>query len=258
MSSLFHIVLFLILDKIIIYVPVSKYNTIKTIEFNYVKKEQKNKLRTLGIFGGKKDAIYVPTQTKIKNIEQVSPSMLVPDTPLKAKILPNSLRNSNKSLSIRRNKVFKKTGKKNNFRTSLRKTHSNMLLPQTDIDVNFELPEGVSKSELNKAELVYASFRRRVGITFLSTLFSTYNHYQRIYPHFILPYKGQHETLTARATYDKFGNIKRIKIIKWSKHDTVQNFFQKLMEKMKIIQNPPKSLINKKDEVIIFFSVRIG
>ncbi len=62
------------------------------------------------------------------------------------------------------------------------------------------------------------------------------------------------QVMTGRLTYDEKGNIKQIKMIRWSNEERLQGFFENVLKEMDVLHNPPQALWEKQGEFSIFFS----
>lgn len=128
----------------------------------------------------------------------------------------------------------------------------------TNVGVNLEVPEGVSPDELNEYELMYYSFQRRVALAYVNSFMSTYNRFDRLNPQLQFPMTDSQETMTGRLTYDSQGNIKQIKMIRWTNVTKLQDFFLDVLKEMNTIQNPPKTLWEKDGEFTVFFTLVVN
>ena len=68
---------------------------------------------------------------------------------------------------------------------------------------------------------------------------------------------GRHH-LTGRIIFDEKGNAVSVKFIKTSHNDAIQNFFVKALVDIKILQNPPKELLDKEKNFTIYYQLMIG
>jgi len=128
-------------------------------------------------------------------------------------------------------------------------------LQDTDVMVNLEVPEGVTPDELNEFELMFYSFQRRTAINYINSFYKNLDKFQRENPHLQFPMTDQRQVMTGRLTYDEKGNIKQIKMIRWSNVDRLQDFFVDVLKDMDTLHNPPKLLWSKNGEFSIFFSL---
>lgn len=124
----------------------------------------------------------------------------------------------------------------------------------TDILVNLEVPEGVEPDELNKYELMFYGFQRRTAINYVNSFYKNLDKFQRANPHIKFPVTDSRQVMTGRLTYDEKGNIKQIKMIRWSNEDKLQGFFEDVLKDMDVLHNPPQALWKKHGEFSIFFS----
>jgi hypothetical protein len=128
-------------------------------------------------------------------------------------------------------------------------------LSNSDILVNLEVPEGVNPDELNKYELMFYSFQRRTAINYINSFYKNLNKFQQQNPHLRFPMTESKQVMTGRLTYDEKGNIKQIKMIRWTNVDKLQDFFLDVLKDMDTLHNPPQALWENTGEFSIFFSL---
>lgn len=131
-------------------------------------------------------------------------------------------------------------------------------LNNSDILVNLEVPEGVNPDELNQYELMFYGFQRRTAIGYVNSFYKHLDKFQRENPHIQFPMTETKQVMTGRLTYDEKGNIKQIKMIRWTNVDRLQGFFEEVLKDMDTLHNPPKPLWSKTGEFSIFFSLVIN
>lgn len=127
-------------------------------------------------------------------------------------------------------------------------------LSQSDVLVNLEVPEGVEPDELNKYELMFYGFQRRTAINYINAFFKNLDKFQRENPHLNFPMTENKQVMTGRLTYDEKGNVKQIKMIRWSNEQRLQDFFERVLKDMDTLHNPPQALWKSTGEFSIFFS----
>lgn len=126
-----------------------------------------------------------------------------------------------------------------------------------DAVVSLEVPEGVEPDELNKYELMFYSFQRRTALNYAGSIIKNLNKFGRENPLYkIDPHTNI--TMTARLTYDDKGNVKQIKMIRWTNVDKIQNFFEDVVKGIDQLHNPPKALWEKSGEFSMFFTLEIN
>lgn len=131
-------------------------------------------------------------------------------------------------------------------------------LSQTDFDVNFIPPEGVSEDELNSAEKMFYSFQKRTFETYVSSFLSTYNSMVRSTPRLRDPLMQQRHFLTARVIFDIEGNIMSIKILRSSPNDDIHQLFEKTLRNIRKLPNPPKDLLAKDNTFTIYYQLKVN
>lgn len=126
-----------------------------------------------------------------------------------------------------------------------------------DAVVSMEVPDGVEIDELNKYELMFYSFQRRTALNYANSIMKNLNKFSRENPHYKFD-QNSSIVMTARLTYDELGNVKQIKMIRWTHVDKVQNFFEDVVKGIDQLHNPPKALWEKSGEFSMFFTLEIN
>lgn len=126
-----------------------------------------------------------------------------------------------------------------------------------DAVVSLEVPEGVEPDELNKYELMFYSFQRRTALNYAGSIMKNFNKFSRENPNYRLD-PSLNIVMTARMTYDEKGNVKQIKMIRWTHVDKMQNFFEDVVKGMDQLHNPPKALWEKDNEFSVYFTLEIN
>lgn len=126
-----------------------------------------------------------------------------------------------------------------------------------DAVVSLEVPDGVEPDELNKYELMFYSFQRRTALNYAGSIMKNLNKFARENPNYRFD-PNSNIIMTARLTYDEKGNVKQIKMIRWTHVDKVQNFFEEVVKGMDQLHNPPKALWEKTGEFSMFFTLEIN
>lgn len=127
------------------------------------------------------------------------------------------------------------------------------------ISLKYEVPDGKNLDELNEAELRLYSFLKRGAKNYATSVAAELHDFQLKYPHLHFPMTDDKHVMTGRMTYDKNGNLKQIKMIRWTNNDKLQQFFENVLKRMEIMQNPPKELwAENNDEFTIFMTLQIN
>ena len=116
----------------------------------------------------------------------------------------------------------------------------------------------MNPDELNEYELMFYGFQRRTAIGYVNSFYKKLDKFQRENPHIQFPMTDTKQVMTGRLTYDEKGNIKQIKMIRWTNVDRLQGFFEEVLKDMDTLHNPPKPLWSKTGEFSIFFSLVIN
>jgi len=125
-----------------------------------------------------------------------------------------------------------------------------------DAVVSIEVPDGIEPDQLNEYELMFYSFQKRTAINYANSILKNLDKFNKKYPHYKLK-ENSRVLMTARMTYDQKGNVKQIKMIRWSQIDELQNFFEDTVKGIDQLHNPPKALWEKHGEFSMFFTLEI-
>lgn len=126
------------------------------------------------------------------------------------------------------------------------------------ISLKYEVPNGKSLDELNEAELRLYGFLRRGAKNYTTSILAELHDFELKYPHLHFPLTDTKQVLTGRLTYDEKGNLKQIKMIRWTNIDKLQGFFEQVLKRMEVMQNPPKELWAENGEFNIFVTLEIN
>jgi hypothetical protein len=130
-------------------------------------------------------------------------------------------------------------------------------MDKSSVSVQIEVPKGVNPDELNKFEMVFYSFQKRTAMNYISSFQRNFNDFNRQNPHLNFPLTKNQQIMTGRVTYDEEGNVKLIKMVKWTKVEKLQDFFLDVLKEMNSLQNPPKELV-RNGEFSIYYSLIVN
>ncbi|MFZ4712243.1 MAG: TonB C-terminal domain-containing protein [Bacteriovoracaceae bacterium] len=148
--------------------------------------------------------------------------------------------------------------KNDNIAAPMLSPQANPFLANSGIDVKMEVPEGVDISELNDYELQFYSFQKRTAISYISSFYKTLDDFVLKNPQIRFPLSSGKETMTGRVTFDKDGNILEIRMIRASSNGKMQVFFEDVLEGIRRLPNPPKSLVKDQGQFNIFYTLVIN
>jgi hypothetical protein len=132
------------------------------------------------------------------------------------------------------------------------------LLNSRRVALNFELPEGKKLSELNESELKLYSFLRRGAIKYVASLSAEIQEFEMKNPHLHFPLTDAKQIMTGRLVFDSQGNLKQIKMVRWTNVDKLQTFFESVLKRLDTLQNPPKELWAQDGEFAVFVTLQIN
>ena len=134
---------------------------------------------------------------------------------------------------------------------------SSPILSKSNINMQVEVPEGVAADELNEYELMFYGFQKRMMEKYLGSIMLQVREYERKYPHKAIIPDGRH-IMTGRVTFDSDGNIKQIKMVRWSSAENLQGLFEDVLKSMDSVPNPPKQLWNKEGDFVVFYNLTVN
>lgn len=227
------------------------------------------KVRVVGENDGlKEDLIYIEQKTSLRQSGIKKRSMKLPAlTPLNdqiSKVIKSdqkqNLLQSPKPRAIENLRISNKTIKTYLQQNSNYQAPSKVLNAMDYTNVNFDLvvPKGVKEDELNKHEMVFYSFRRRTALAYVNSFYKELNNFERKNPHLQFPLTQSKQEIAGKITYDKNGDILKIETLKWTQINQLQNFFMDVLKNMSSLPNPPKEVINKKEEFEINFVLTLN
>ena len=132
------------------------------------------------------------------------------------------------------------------------------VLSNSDFALNPELPEGVKFDQLNSAEKVYYSFKKRTLEQYLASFVDQYQTLKKTKPQIKEKLAMGRHVLSGRVTFDKNGNIVTIKIIKSSQDDDIHIMFEETLKGINKVPNPPSDFLTKNEQFSIFYILKIN
>lgn len=132
------------------------------------------------------------------------------------------------------------------------------VLNNTGFNLHFEPPEGIPEDELNSAEKIFYSFQKRTFMGYVNSFLSSYQSALTKHPAIQNALTSERHLLTGRITFDKEGNIVRIKILRSSANDEIHRLFEETLLNIRSLPNPPQAIIEDKDEFNIYYQLRIN
>jgi hypothetical protein len=123
----------------------------------------------------------------------------------------------------------------------------------TDAAIGIENPDGVEPDELNQNELVYYGFQKRMLVGLINSVMKEAEKFSQKHRNYKIEANLKIQ-MTARLTYDSEGNVKQIKMIRWTHLNEIQGVFENSMKNLNRLNNPPKMLWSKSGEFNVFYT----
>lgn len=132
-------------------------------------------------------------------------------------------------------------------------------LGHSSINIDVEVPNGAKVNELNAHELVFYGFLKRIWEKYINTLNNHIVVHNQKNPHYKFPIEKKKKTTMAfKVTYDKNGEVIRVRAKRWSRNPQLQKFFEETMVSLGKVTNPPKPLsANAKKEFSVTYTLVI-
>ncbi|MBY0517654.1 MAG: hypothetical protein K2P81_12130 [Bacteriovoracaceae bacterium] len=130
-------------------------------------------------------------------------------------------------------------------------------LSKSLMNMQVEVPEGVAMDELNEFELMFYGFQKRMMEKYVNSIMLNVRDYEKKYSLQMLMPEGKH-VMTGRVTFDSDGNIKQIKMLRWTQADKLQAMFEDILKSMLTLPNPPKILRNRDGEFVVFYTFTVN
>lgn len=241
--------------------PKSRVIQVQTIDS---KQLDSKKYRTVGERDGKRDHFSSPIQ-KIQgqplDLSSFSLSKVTPH--LNKQKSEKSIQKSASKVKLKSSEALYRLSPQERTKIIKESTigHSSTtapLLKKLNFNVEFTPPAGVAYNELNQQEKQFYSFQKRTFQQYFSTLLKTYEIMITEKPYLDGMLDQAKDILTARVTFDKFGNIQAIKMIKVSENDNIQNLFEKTIRNLIKVPNIPISLLTDEELFTTYYLLRIN
>ena len=214
------------------------------------------KIRTIGIKDGKKEITI-----KIK--KELDLSFSNHNGSSDKKLQPNKTDPSTKSKNEKVFSTFYRREEHGRIKENLLKGLSSqkdlaVILRNTSLDIKFDPPKGVTEDELNTIEKIFYSFQRRMILGYYYSLFSSYNKLLLSSPQLENSLRKESQHLIGKIIFDHKGNTVRIKIIKWSSDDHIQELFEDTLKGIHSIPNPPRAFVENDEEFTVYYHLKIN
>ncbi|MCY4524722.1 MAG: hypothetical protein OXB84_08290 [Halobacteriovoraceae bacterium] len=214
------------------------------------------KIRTIGIKDGKKE-FSIPLKKEI-NLSFNNQQYDTNNTSLINRNTPDEKSEEEKIFSTFYKREENKRIKENMLRRFSSQEDMAVILKNTSLDLKFEPPEGVKEDELNTIEKIFYSFQRRMIINYYYSLFSSYNKLMLSNPRLKDSLLKSNQHLIGKIIFDHKGNTIRIKTIKWSSDDHIQELFEDTLRGIQSVPNPPRNFVEDNDEFTVYYHLIIN
>jgi hypothetical protein len=131
-------------------------------------------------------------------------------------------------------------------------------LHNSRVSVQMDLPQGIQISKIDQIHNVYYGFRTRVSLAYVNSFYDHLSDFEMQNPHLSFPMTRDSMTLTAKVTFDKLGNIQKIKMVRWSDSPAIQQFFTKVIDGIQSVPNPPKDFVKNDTTFTIYYTLKLN
>ena len=132
------------------------------------------------------------------------------------------------------------------------------LLERSNLNFHFIPPEGMKDTEFNDMSKILYSFKKRMFESYINSLLTSYEQVQLERPLIRNAMHTERHLLTGKITFDKMGNIMQINILKSSSNDDIHHLFDKTLQGINSLPNPPKMLLQGRDEFVVYYQFSIN
>lgn len=248
--------------------PMTKHEFLKKMRINkidLIKNEEVEKIRQVGIKGGKKNAhtpdfVQRPPPAQKLNLDFKNLGMTAPP-PASEVPTPRAVSNDGIYFKYKKEKIIPPNREHQAIKNETLKnlgvdrlhTKANNI---SNFDIRIERPEGITEDQLNSDEKAFYAFYKRTYSNYVSKLYATYEKMRVGNPALDKEFENEH-ILIGKIDYDEMGNIITIKILKSSSSDIVHNFFEESLKQLSI-PNPPKIFVKKNKEFSVYYQIHIN
>jgi hypothetical protein len=245
----------------------------KTFEVIPIEESWLKQLRTVGIKDGRKEFSQKVEPAGALSLSQLA-APRTPPNPSKKQNNKSENEDNNKSakmLDIKEYNAAMSVIRKNAQSQERRHEVNRMVLKDlaanqdnshaiknNGFDVIFEPPEGVSEDELNAMEKVFYSFQKRTFESYMHAFLDAYRKVALSRPRLSKELPRDKQTLTGKITFDRNGDVVATKILRWSNDDDIQKLFDETLLNIRALPNPPRALLEKREEFSIYYQLYIN
>lgn len=132
------------------------------------------------------------------------------------------------------------------------------VLKRTGFNLHFDPPRGISEDELNSVEKIFYSFQKRTFLGYVNSFLSAYRSTLLTAPQIEASLRNEKHILTGKIVFDRKGNILRIKILRSSHNDNIHQLFEKTLKEIRKLPNPPKAVIEDREQFTIYYQLKVN
>lgn len=171
---------------------------------------------------------------------------------------------------VNKNKLEKKSNRPNNqvsidavSKTKMLKEiqlspYDFVTLNNSDLNISFSIPKGVSADKLSDLEKMFYSFQKRVFERYVSAFLLAYRNKITNKPYLNNSIFNGNHLLTGKIVFDANGNIVSIKMIRFTDKSELQDLFDETLQGVNAMYNPPKALLNENNELEIYYKLTVS
>jgi len=178
---------------------------------------------------------YAPIKIQIQHIDQVPIS-----NPKKLTLDNFSVQKSNLK-QIKKSKIF---------------SLPNKMINNTNFNIGIAPIDETKLDKLNSVDKKFFSFQKRVFKKYIQNFLKSYQNKKTIHPNLKDEILRDRFKLFGKLTYDHNGHIISLKILNKVDKKNIQLLFEETLKEINFIPNPPKELLNKKQQFSIYYQLR--
>ncbi|MBT6326594.1 MAG: hypothetical protein HOJ35_11540 [Bdellovibrionales bacterium] len=178
---------------------------------------------------------YAPIKIKIRHIDKLPISNLN-----KLSLNDFSVKKSNLK-QIKKSKTF---------------SLPNKMISNTNFNIGITPIDETKLDKLNSVDKKFFSFQKRVFKKYIQNFLKSYQNKKILHPQLKDEILRDQFKLFGKLTYDHNGHIVSLKILNKVDKENIQSLFEETLKEINFIPNPPKELLNKKQQFSIYYQLR--
>lgn len=132
----------------------------------------------------------------------------------------------------------------------------NQIINNTNFNIGITPIDENKLDKLNSVDKKFFSFQKRVFKKYIQNFIKSYENKKVLYPRIRDEILRDRFKLFGKLTYDHNGHVVSLKILNKLDKENIQSLFEETLKEINFIPNPPKELLNKKQQFSIYYQLR--